>query len=170
MPTDHSTAIGAKALLAAFLATVDDARKPDVQMKEGSTMDEKSISGTIEKTTGGTGAWPDLCKKVAKSAAKRLDFVLSDSGSGTSWTMDDGRAQVTQELFVTRDMCKPRHFCLLNIFVNGKVYHGDKYESYMSLKKSPDWDLVVEGPSASVGCADTMFDDRFFACFMKKDV
>ena len=157
--------MGAKALLASFLKTVDDRRKPTVEMKEGSTMDPESISGTIENTSGGSGAWPDLCRKVAKSPAKRLDFVLSDSGAGTSWIMNDGRKQETQELFVARDLCQPRHFCLLNIFVNGKIYHGDKYETYMTLKRSSDWDLVVEGSSASVGCADTMFDDRFFACF-----
>eukprot|EP00948_MAST-09A_sp_MAST-9A-sp1_P000714 g714.t1 len=132
-----------------------------VDMRFGSTMVEKTIKGTIEKVSGGKGDWVDYCTE------NNIDFVLSDSGAGTRWTRDDGKLEDTQELFITRDLCKPQVICLMNIYVDGQIYHADKQAFYQSMKKSEEWELLVEGSSGSVGCLDTMFNDRYFACFQR---
>ena len=71
----------------------------------------------------------------------------------------------TQELFYTRDHCNLKHICLLNIKVDGSVFHEDKHLFYKSLTESEQWKTIVEGSSGAVGCVETMFADRYFACF-----
>ena len=54
----------------------------------------------LTQMTGGQGAWPDLCRKVA-SDGERLDFVFSDSGEGTSWKLSSGTEWVGPVLLTT---------------------------------------------------------------------
>ena len=75
----------------------------------------------------------------------------------------------TQELFYSRDTCKPRYLCLLNILVNGQVVHQEKHAFFETLVRSDKWAVVVEGDSAAVGCLNTIFDNRYFACFRSEE-
>lgn len=154
---------GADSTIKLYLESLASNSRPKIDVRFGSTMDESSISGSIDHVQGGTGDLPQFCKHQST-----VDFMLSDSGAGTTWKLNDGTKINTQELYFARDVCKPKYLCLLNIFVNKNVIHPDKHYFYESTRKSSNWQVVVEGSSAGVGCLNTMFDDRYFACFERK--